>query len=209
MLNKIKQYGIKNAFRRLIKKILRLLSWEQETFFLYGKKISSDDSYADLPSEFEAREIFDVEPLKKSPFDFNHDKLALFKKRFLTDGFHCYGAFKSGILVYYCWISTSEFDFPSGTYKRELSVNEGLLFDAQCHSSARGAGVHGAMNGYRCQQLVEKGKDKALVVLLKENIPAIRSQIRIGFELFEQINIFRLFGKTKVTVKNMSDQVSQ
>jgi hypothetical protein len=51
------------------------------------------------------------------------------------------------------------------------------------------------MNGYRLQRLKEKGVCKVYAAVITENVPAIKTQLKHGFNKGEKITGIR-FGKT-------------
>jgi len=63
-----------------------------------------------------------------------------------------------------------------------LADDEGLLEDSYCAPSARGRGIHGKMNIFRIKKLYEFGKKKVIVIILDGNTPAMKVQLKNGFE---------------------------
>jgi hypothetical protein len=83
----------------------------------------------------------------------------------------------------------------------KLNDNEGLLEDAYCHPTYRGKGLHSKMNVYRLIKIYEHGKTKAIAIVLDGNDFAYKSQIRVGFTETKVFYIFKIFGKSIITLK--------
>ena len=189
---KLKQYGVKNSFFRLFKKLIRILGMEWESYFILDKNLTKNYILQPL-NGLEVKEIKKVDELKNETFEFTQQKLELFQYRFLHH-FHCYGVYSNGQLIYYCWVSTRESDFPNELYEFDLKLNDGIMLDAECHESMREKGIHSWMNKYTCNQLLRLGKNKAFVVILSDNQPALRARLNAGFELLEQVMVLRIKG---------------
>ncbi len=113
---------------------------------------------------------------------FHGDKLDLIKTRLEDKNYRCYGIVENGELVYSTWISIERLDLSVNTRPIFLLPNEGLLEDSYCAPSARGRGLHGKMNFFRIKKLHELGKDRVLVIVLDGNVPAMKVQLKSGFE---------------------------
>lgn len=113
---------------------------------------------------------------------FKGEKLELYKKRFSDKNYFGYGILENDKLIYSTWISIGNLGLPGVTKPIPLLPNEGLLEDSYCAPSARGRGIHGKMNYYRLKKLYEKGKDQVLAIVMDGNTPAMKVQMKSGFE---------------------------
>lgn len=132
---------------------------------------------------------------------FRGEKLELYKKRFKDPNYHGYGIMENGKLIYSTWFSTENLGLPIITKKIPLMPNEGLLEDSYCAPSARGRGLHGKMNLYRLQKLHELGKDRILAIVLDGNTPAMKVQMKSGFEELGIFYLGRILGIKFCTLK--------
>ena len=128
-------------------------------------------------------------------------KLELYKKRFLDPNYHGYGIMEDGKLIYSTWFSTDNLGLPLITKRIPLLPNEGLLEDSYCAPEARGRGMHGKMNFYRIQKLHELGKDRILAIVLDGNTPAMKVQLKSGFEELGVFYLGRILGIKFCTLK--------
>lgn len=132
---------------------------------------------------------------------FRGEKLELYKKRLKDPAYHGYGIMDNGKLIYSTWFSTENLGLPIITKKIPLMSNEGLLEDSYCAPSARGRGLHGKMNFYRLKKLHELGKDRVLAIVLDGNIPAMKVQMKSGFEELGVFYLGKIFGIKFCTLK--------
>lgn len=125
---------------------------------------------------------------------FKGAKLDLYKKRIQDPAYHGYGIMEDGKLIYSTWFSTDNLGLPLITKRIPLLPNEGLLEDSYCVPSARGRGLHGKMNFYRLKKLHELGRDRVLVIVLDGNTPAMKVQMKSGFEELGVFYLGRILG---------------
>ena len=92
----------------------------------------------------------------------------------------------------------SEFD---GVVTKVLVENDtcALLLDDYCFPAFRGKGFHGYLNQWRLNEMKINGAQKAYVIVLSYNRPAIRTQRKCGMEI-EKVFYAYTFGK-KVFIK--------
>lgn len=129
------------------------------------------------------------------------EKLELYKKRLKDPAYHGYGIMENGKLIYSTWFSTENLGLPIITKKIPLMPNEGLLEDSYCAPSARGRGLHGKMNFFRIKKLHELGCDRVLAIVLDGNVPAMKVQMKSGFEELGVFYIGRILGIKFFTLK--------
>lgn len=125
---------------------------------------------------------------------FKGEKLELYKKRLQDSAYHGYGIMEDGKLIYSTWFSTDNLGLPLITKRIPLLPNEGLLEDSYCAPSARGRGLHGKMNFYRLKKLHEQGRNRVLAIVLDGNTPAMKVQIKSGFEELGVFYLGKIFG---------------
>lgn len=132
---------------------------------------------------------------------FQGEKLELYKKRITDPFYHGYGIMENGQLIYSTWFSTDNLGLPIITKRIPLLPNEGLLEDSYCAPSARGRGLHGKMNFFRLKKLHELGKDRVLAIVLDGNVPAMKVQMKSGFEELGVFYLGQIFGIKFCTLK--------
>lgn len=132
---------------------------------------------------------------------FKGEKLELYKKRLQDQAYHGYGIMEDGKLFYSTWFSTDNLGLPLITKRIPLLPNEGLLEDSYCAPEARGRGMHGKMNFYRLSKLHELGKDRVLAIVLDGNVPAMKVQLKSGFEELGVFYLGKIFGIKFCTLK--------
>lgn len=142
----------------------------------------------------------DVQPLtlemvlKGDPNVFKGKKLELYKKRFKDPAYYGYGIMENDSLIYSTWFSTENLGLPGVTKRIPLLPNEGLLEDSYCAPSARGRGLHGKMNNYRLKKLYEKGRNRIIAIVMYGNTPALKVQLKCGFEELGTFYMGKVFG---------------
>lgn len=132
----------------------------------------------DLP----VKELTFKDFLKGDTTVFHGKKLELVKKRLQDKNYKCYGIIENDRLIYSTWISLERLGLSVNTKPIYLLSNEGLLEDSYCDPIARGRGIHGKMNLYRIKKLYELGKTRVLAIVLDGNLPAMKVQLKCGFE---------------------------
>ena len=132
---------------------------------------------------------------------FKGEKLELYKNRLRNPAYHGYGIMEDGKLIYSTWFSTDNLGLPHITKRIPLLPNEGLLEDSYCAPETRGRGLHGKMNFYRLKKLHELGKDRVLAIVLDGNVPAMKVQLKSGFEELGVFYLGRIFGVKICTLK--------
>lgn len=195
MFEKVVQYGALNSLKRSMLFLLRLIGVRYNKWLICHQDINELNlTEIELNSNYICKEMCLSDFINSGRF--TQKKIESFSQRFESKGFHAFGLFYGSDLAYYCWISLSDFVFSDDSYSLEMRPSEGLLFDAFCFKEHRRFGLHNYMNIYRLKQLLNCGKSTALVVLLKENIPARRSQSTAGFRCSSQVITYNIFGYT-------------
>lgn len=194
----LKQYGLGGFLKRTAKFFLRKVGINANSYYYMVNQIDADKNR----KRFEAAHI---PPVKELTYDdflkgdksvFNEKKLTTIQQWFSEGTFKAYGIVENDSLIYSCWISLHKLETSDACVVGHLDDNEGLLFGAYCSPAARSRGIHGAMNAYRLWQIAQNGKDQAIVIILKENRPAYKSQLKVGFEVLFTYYVVTIWGKT-------------
>ena len=194
----LKQYGYQGFVIRLIKFFLRKIGIKGNSYYYMVNTIDTEARR----QQFEAANLPNVKELSYDDFlsgdpeVFTEKKLEVIRQRFQDGTYKAYGIVEDSRLVYSCWISLRHLESSNKCIEGDLEKNEGLLVDAYCLPSARGRGFHGAMNAYRIWQLSQNGRSQAIVIVLKENTPAYKSQKKVGFETAFTFYAVTIWGKT-------------
>lgn len=194
----LKQFGFWGFLKRIAKFFLRKIGINVNSYYYMVNHINAEARR----KQFEAANLLAVKELtyedflKGDPSVFNEKKLTLIQQRLADGTYKAFGIIENGQLIYSCWISLKKLESSDACVESGLGEKEGLLVDAYCSPVARGRGLHGAMNAYRLWQLSQQGKNQAVVIVLKENIPAYKSQLKVGFEVAFIYYVATVWGKT-------------
>lgn len=194
---KFKTNGLGGVLISLIKRIMQFGGIKYNRYYYITNDIDKDELF----SFYNSKPISDIKELTMEDFllyknDFSERKIDTISKRFQSKTYRAYGIIRDKRLVYYCWISLEEFRTSCKDIKGTLQENEFLLIDAFCHPTYRGQGLHGTMNAYRLLQGYKLGYTKSVGIVLKENKPALRSQIKVGFKVEFIYYVCNIWGKT-------------
>lgn len=197
--NSIKQYGYFNSFKRFLKYILRKLGIHYESYWYMVNTIDINAIKQKMQkySYDDVKELNFVNFKNGDPDIFNKKKLDLIKNRFESGKFWCYGIFHNSQLIYSTWISKNTVNF-NATFKKSLPLHshQAVLEDSYCHPKYRGQGLHSKMNLYRMKQIFELNNTEIIAIVLKENKPAIKVQLKSGFKKNKKITLITLFNKS-------------
>lgn len=194
----LKQFGFGGFLKRTVKFFLRKIGINVNSYYYMVNHIDAKARQ----KQFEAENLPPVKVLtyddflKGTPEVFNEKKLTLIRQRLANGTFKAFGIVEDGQLIYSCWISLKKLESSNACVEGNLDENEGLLVDAYCSPTARGRGLHGAMNAYRLWQISQNGKNQAVAIVLKENRPAYKSQLKVGFEVAFTYYVITVWGKT-------------
>jgi len=206
---KIKQYGIKNSFKRVAKSLLRRIGIQYESFYLMVNHIDPNE----LKQKMERFDYSDVKELTYDDFKlgdpdvFTPEKMQLIQSRFENGKCWAYGIFEKNRLIYSTWISKNDINFSTHyKYSIKLNYNQAVLEDSYCHYNYRGMGLHSKMNLYRLNKMVSLGVNIAYVVVVVNNQPALKTQLKSNFQISKQISFFKIWGKQYTFEKNYNDR---
>lgn len=194
----IKQFGFWGFLKRIAKFFLRKIGINVNSYYYMVNHIDAEKSR----KQFEKAHI---PPVKELTYDdflkgdksvFNEKKLAIIQQWLSEGTYKAYGIIENDSLIYSCWISLKKLESSNACVEGLLDENEGLLVAAYCSPIARGRGLHGAMNAYRLWKISQNGKNRAVAIVLKENKPAYKSQLKVGFEVVFTYYVVTVLGKT-------------
>lgn len=174
------KYSFKNAWSFFLHRILHISIGKMHYLRLntdidmVNKKLKGFD----LP----VKELTYEDFLKGNKTTFNEKKLAIIKARLQDKNYKCYGIIENDVLIYSTWISLERLGLSVNTKPIYLFPHEGLLEDSYCDPIARGRGLHGLMNFFRLKKLYELGKTTVLAMVVDGNTPAMKVQLKSGFE---------------------------
>ena len=193
-----KQFGFLGFLKRTVKFFLRKIGIYINSYYYMVNHIDAEASRkqfeaANLPP---VKELIYDDFLKGDKSVFNERKLTIIQQWFSEGTYKAYGIVENESLIYSCWISLHKLETSEASVVGYLEDNEGLLIGAYCSPAARGRGLHGTMNAYRLWQLSQHGKNQAVVIVIKENKPAYKSQIKVGFEVAFTYYVATVWGKT-------------
>ena len=113
--------------------------------------------------------------------DISESKRKLIYERFKKGGYIAFGVLNNNELVYASWLSLDELEIP-GNGIIKIKENECFFLDDYCATHMRRHGIHKVASAERIQTAKNRGKKKASIVVLKENRPALKTQIDFGFK---------------------------
>ena len=199
----IDQYGW-SAVPRLFKAVLRKFGIIIETFFLLKYKLNE----LDITRKFnqynysEVRELL-VKDISKIEF-VNSEKIKLYKNRFLSGNYSCYAIVKNEEIQYLTWISWRDMNYPTVFEKKEgLKPKQALLEDSYCSPEHRGKGYHSMMNIFRLKKILDQQRSEVLALVLKENKPALKVQLKSGFDYDSKIRFIKIGKWSKIFQKRI------
>ena len=200
------QYG-RRAFPRMFKSLFKRIGIIDESFMLLEYSINERSIDKKITS-YSYNDVGNLSLLDIDKFiDITSEKKELFRERFLSNSHSCYGILDNNKVVYFTWISWKFMNYPSIFKKRELlKDSEALLEDSFCHPKYRGKGYHSKMNFFRLKKIQEAGKTSVLVLVLKENIPALKVQRKSGFRIIKKISFFKIGKWSKIKEKDYHDR---
>ena len=199
----IDQYGW-SAVPRLFKAVLRKFGIIIETFFLLKYKLNE----IDITHKFNQYNYSDVRELTEEDISkikfVSSEKLEIYKNRFHSGNYSCYAIIKNKEIQYLTWISWSDMNYPTVFEKNEdLKPEEALLEDSFCSPEHRGQGYHSMMNIFRLKKILDQQKSVVLVLVLKENKPAIKVQLKSGFYFDSKMKFIKIGKWSKIFQKRI------
>jgi hypothetical protein len=132
--------------------------------------------------------IIGQEELTDFEKDLPYQQLDLFRQRFLKHGDTMVGYFVSSRLVYWGWVSFDNYYFePDLNTSIKIPANAGYIYDTQTVPSFRRKGIHVVGICKLLDVIKQKGKERALILILSGNLPAIKAIGIFNPKLLEKI----------------------
>ncbi|MEC9303054.1 MAG: hypothetical protein VYD59_01270 [Bacteroidota bacterium] len=206
-MNKIKilykQYGL-GVFNRLIKSALIRFGLIHETLLVFEKQLN----YEDLDKRLKKIDVSNVKKITLKDFDtfsgLTQSRKELYKKRLDEGSYLVFGIFNNNKLVYYSWVSLKNIGLPFGFQNKiKLDGNQALLEDSFCDADFRGQGYHSKVNIVRQRAILDSGRTEAKVLVVKDNIPAIKTQLKSDFILTSKIVLKKIFKKEYIRTQKI------
>jgi hypothetical protein len=151
--------------------------------------------------DIDVKELTYEDFLLGDPNVFKGAKMELYKQRFQDPTYKAYGIIENGRLVYSTWISYHHMGMSIETKPVYLAPNEGYLEDSYCDPIARGRGLHGRMNNFRIQKILESGRNRVIAIVQHGNTPAFKVQFKSGLEEIGTFYYGHIFGIKVNTLK--------
>lgn len=195
-----KQYGFGGYLLKCVKAILRIVHIEINSYYYMVNELD----YEKQQTLFNQSGLKNVSDLSLKDFEkgdssvFSKQKLDIISKRFEDGGYKAYGIIEDDELIYSCWLSLRWLDSHNKCIEGLLAEDECVLIDAYCALKGRGRGIHSAMNSYRLMKAYEMGKRKTISIVLSENTPAYKSQLKTGNKVLFKFFVMNI-GKKSFT----------
>jgi len=204
LLLKTKQYGLR-IIPRIFKSVLRRAGFIFETFYLMRTEVVREG----VEKQMESYSYEDVTEITIHQIDLFTEvdtaKLELFRSRFASGFYSCYGIIQDNQIVYFAWISWKKMNFPVFfNLQLDLEDDEAFLEDSYCSPSFRGRSYHTKMNLFRLLNIAAQHKKYALVLILKENQPALKVQLKSGLSIHKKYTYIRFMNKTRIIEKTVN-----
>lgn len=180
VVRKIKEQGVKGIWRYFQYNILRI---DYHKAHYLRLDIDIDETNKLLEDfDLKVKELVYEDFLKGNPNVFKGTKMELYKQRFQDQTYKAFGIIENNRLVYSAWISLHRLGMSVERHPYYLLPAEGYLEDAYCDPVARGRGLHGKMNNFRIKKIYEAGKKRVIVIIQDGNTPAMKVQLKSGFQ---------------------------
>lgn len=127
--------------------------------------------------------------------------MELYNNRCADPTYKAYGIIENDRLIYSTWVSLHKMGMVVERKQEYLAPNEGYLEDSYCDPVARGRGLHSRMNNYRIKKIYEAGKNRVIAIVQDGNIPAMKVQLKSGFEEIGYFYHGHIFGIKVNTLK--------
>lgn len=202
----LRQYRLR-SINRIVKAMLRKLNITVDSFTLMKYNINEDE----LKSKFIKNDYSDVKSIQIDEIDqlkfINQKKKQVLKDRLNGNNYSCYGIVQNNEIQYITWISWETMNYPTFFRKSEkLTPNQALLEDSYCSPEHRGKGYHSKMNIYRLKMIYKNNKNQVLALVLNENKPAYKVQIKSGFQPFSKITFLKIGNWKKIYQKKLNEE---
>lgn len=195
----VKQYGLIVFGFRVLRKFFSILGINFECYYYLNLNLESYCiSDNNLCNSISRRFIYYSDFLTsyngENYLNISSHKMEIIKNRFSYGGYEAFGAFDRNNLIYTSWISKKKLDIPGACAEHILNKNEVLLLDDYCASYMRSRGIHSSINCVRLKRIKELGFEKAVVVIMCGNVPALKSHLTNGFHVRFRYYTLSIFG---------------
>lgn len=208
--DKVAQYGFSRGIIRALKHVLRKIGITYEQFLFCTLQLEKEKIVVKKQPliDIEVKELTLDDLRNSTGIVFPKKEIDKFTQKLVKKTYVPLGCLYKNKLIYVAWISLKDFEipYPCSQDIYTLKEDEGLLIDAYCHPRFRGFGLHTYMNTMRLKKMYELEKRGAVAVILKENIPARKSQAKVGFKCKMLITCVRIlwFSCSKIIEKRIS-----
>lgn len=180
VIEKMKKYGIRGAWSFFCHRVIKTYLIKAHYLRLNINPQKLEELMKDF--DLDVKELTYDDFIRGDQNVFKGKKLELYKQRCADPTYKAYGIIEKGKLVYSTWISYHRMGMSIERKPQYLASNEGYLEDSYCDPVARGRGLHGKMNNYRIQKIMEAGKERVIAIVQDGNVPAFKVQFRSGLE---------------------------
>lgn len=199
IIEKLKKYGVKGAWTFFCHRIINTYLVKAHYLRL---NIDIEKTNKLLEGfDLDVKELAYEDFLKGDPNVFKGSKMDLYKTRCADPTYKAYGIIENDRLIYSTWVSLHKMGMVIERNQEYLAPNEGYLEDSYCDPIARGRGLHSRMNNYRIKKIYEAGKNRVIAIVQEGNIPAMKVQLKSGFEEIGYFYHGHIFGIKVNTLK--------
>ena len=190
------------TIKTLLHKCFTAIGIRKEKYYLFQIMLTKEKLQCNpLPESFIAIEVTsgNVHDFDFSLFAKKYDR---FLDRLKNTKDHLYVVLNGQRVCYCTWVSFDSFIFPRYIKQtKKLQPDEGFIYDSACAEQYRGIGLHSHMNMFCLRKIFENGKLKALVLILENNTPAFKVQVKSGLKIIQEMRTFHCswLGINKVT----------
>lgn len=204
----LKTYGFLFVILRLIHKIFSIIGISWEVSYLLKQRIdisSINDYLKNHKCNYSIKQLSYNDFLNDDSKNFNNKKLDIIRERFRNiDNFIPLGIKDGNVLVYSSWLSKDKWELDFGLHGEKKGYI--LLLDDFCNPLYRNRGFHKYMIYYRLKKSYELGYSNVLVFVHWNNIPALKPQIKSGFEKEKICLAVQIFNKKKLYTFNLNNE---
>ena len=204
-------YKLYHLLVRIPHKILSYLNIYWENAYLLTQEITEETISKQHQQLQKFKNIYDIKELTYSDFllgdknIFTSDKLKIIKERFnKKEEYIAFGIIKNNKLIYSCWLHNNKLILSYGIH---IPLAQDYLFlDDYCSPECRGLGIHTNMNFFRLEYIHKNSKHSVAVLVHTYNTPAIKSQLKAGFNTTKKILAYKIGNKTNFRIKEITSK---
>lgn len=178
--DKLKEHGLKGVIKFVASQYLKI-EYNKAHYLRLNIDIVKTNQLLE-GFDLDVKELTYEDFLKGDPKVFKGAKMEIYKTRCEDPTYKAYGIIENDRLIYSTWVSLHKMGMVVERKQEYLAPNEGYLEDSYCDPVARGRGLHSRMNNYRIKKIYEAGKNRVIAIVQDGNIPAMKVQLKSGFE---------------------------